>query len=81
MSLFLKAAAKCDEEGCTFEEEMYIKLDLAAGPSMFMIADLPPPPNWETWVALGYKRLRCPGCCLKRKKSRLKVVGDDKEES
>lgn len=79
MALFLKAAAKCDEEGCNFEEEMYIKLDLADGPSMFMIGNLPPPPNWETWVSMGLKRLRCPGCITKRKKSRLKVVGDDKE--
>ncbi len=75
MALFLKALAKCDMPGCEVKEEVEVKFDLADGPSLFTINDLPPPPNWETWSLVGRKMLRCPECVAKRKKGRLKVVG------
>lgn len=74
MALFLKALAKCDMPGCEFKEEVEIKFDVADGPSLFMIGNLPPPPNWEAWSQLGRKLLRCPECAVKRKKGRFKVV-------
>lgn len=77
MPLQLRCVDQCDTEGCEFEEEMFIQLDLAAGWSMVMLGDVPPPPNWETYVRLGIKKLRCPECITQRKRDRLKVVSDE----
>ncbi len=76
MPLQLRAVAQCDTDGCKFEEELFIQLEVADGPSLFGISDLPPPPNWETYVRMGIKKLRCPECIAQRKRNRLKVIDD-----
>lgn len=65
MPLQLRCVDQCDTEGCEFEEEMFIQLDLAAGWSMVMLGDVPPPPNWETYVRLGIKNCAVPNASPK----------------
>lgn len=76
MALYLKALMKCDVEGCDYSEDVDIKFDLADGAAMFMVSDMPAPPNWECFVRLGRKFFRCPDCIAERKRNRLKVVHD-----
>ena len=77
MLLQLRCVAQCDTEGCEFEEEMFIQLELADGFSLFGISDMPPPPGWEQYARMNVKKLRCPECIAQRKRGRLKVVSDE----